>query len=345
MTIMRKQKKFVFLCLLILVLLVSCAELPSTHEYYSAFQSCRGFDFDKKFPGKCNCPDAVHYDDSLKRLYDVDGLYFGLDNYKNIKDPYYYNSKDLELSIQEKEYIANFENLEEEFDRKYAGEIKKKLHSVSKLFTRPNGKTAIAYPKYLEGDALPEGVATPASIFAYGFIIDYIEAKNHPGDLRDFILSTELYKDFDILDLAAGVGSDAAGQVSWRLESLYAEYVLTWYYLKHYNSLEQRHQTALDLAKYYSEVAFRGAAESLYHYSHILTTRQRCKIANYIANRMYELVMVIDDPDMLRNIKRAYNEEFFNACFSNLYLRESYKKSRQELKRQIETGAERCVND
>ena len=358
LTIMRKQKNVVFLCLLMLVILTSCAESPSTHEYYSSFQSCRGFDFDKKFPGKCNCPDAVHYDDSLKRLYGVDGLYFGLEYYKNIKDPYYYNYKDLELSTQEKEYIANFDKLEEEFDRKYAGEIKKKLRSVSKAFTRPNGKAALQYPRYLKEEALPDGVVAPVSIFTYGIIRRFIEAKKHPGDLRDFILSTELYKDFDILDLAAGVGSNAVNQVSWRLESLYAEYVLTKYYLKAYGSLEQRHQIAIDLAEYYSEVAFRGAAESLYHYNHILTSGQRCRIANYIAGRMYKLVMVIDDLEHLKDIKREYEKELFNACYSSLlnqrYLSDfhngkiSEKKAielRDNLKNRMESGEERCIND
>lgn len=343
---MRKRKYTIFLSLLALVL-VSCAESPSTNKYYSAFQSCRGFDFNKRFPGKHNRPLGVNYDDNIKRMYGKDGLSFNLfmKHPDFPKEIHFYNYKDLELSTQEKEYIANFDKIEEEFDRKYAGDIKKKLRSVSKLFTRRNGETALAYPRYLEGDALPVGVKTPVSVFSYSFVRRYIEAKKHPGDLRDFILSTEMYKDFDILDLAAGVGSDATDQASWRLKSLYAEYVLTWYLLKHYDSLEQRHQTALDLARYYSEVVFRGAAESLYHYSHILTTGQRCKIANYIAGRMYELVMVIDNPDMLRNIKREYNEEYFNTCFSNLFNRDLWKESGEVLKKQMNTGKERCVND
>lgn len=341
--------------------LVACAESPSTSKYDSVFQSCRGFDFDKKFPGKYNRPEGVNYDDNQKRLYGEDGLSFHLflrhPNYPN--EVRFYNSKDLELSAQEKEYIANFDKLEEEFDRKYAGEIKKKLQSVSKLFTRPNGKTALAYPRYLEGeDALPDGVETPASIFSYNFIIDYIEAKNHPGDLREFILSTELYHDSTILDLAAGVGANAAGQVFWRLRSLYADYILTSYNLKHYDSLEQRHQTVLDFAEYYSEVAFRGAAESLYHYRHILTGGQRCRIANYVAERLYELVMVMDDPERLRKIKRDYEKEISLACKSNIehsvlgpeqYVgkisKEELSKLRDELNKRIDSGEKRCVND
>ena len=356
---MKNQINLLFLCLLALIL-SSCAESPSAGKYDSVFQSCRHFDFNKHFQGKHDRPLGVNYDDNQKRLHGEDGLSFNLflrhPNYP--KEVHFYNSKDLELSAQEKEYIANFDKLEEEFDRKYSDEIKKKLRSVSKLFTRPNGKTALAYPRYLEGGALPEGVVTPASFFSYEFITDYIIAKEHSGDLRDFILSTELHKDFDILDLAAGVGSDAVNQVSWRLESLYAEYVLTWYYLKHYNSLEQRHNTATDLAEYYSEVAFRGAAESLFHYKHILTSGQRCRIANYVAGRMYELVMVIDVPERLRHIKREYEKELSSACYSNLLDREfgpdyypgKFSKKeiigiREPLKKRIDSGDERCVND
>jgi len=119
-------------------------------------------------------------------------------------------------------------------------------------------------------------------------------------------------------DLAKSIGREAASTASERLNALSPEYVLSYYLLKVYNSTEERHQTATDLADYYSNVAFRGAAESLYRYNNLLSSRKRCKIANYIAARVYDLVMVIDNPGKLARIRKDYNEILGGICKTNL---------------------------
>ncbi len=355
---MKKQNNILFPALIAFasLLFTSCAGQQSASPIdgnNSLFQSCRGFDFDKRFPGKENRPFGIHYDRNIKRINNEDGLYFYIFEIRNSQ----YN-KDLELSSQEKKYIAECQLREEAFDRKYAGEIKKKLRSISTVSTMRNGTLGISYPNYLEGDELPEGVATPASYFAPAFISSYISAENRAGDLRDFILSTELYKDATIRDLARSIGRSTGGQIRWRLKSLYTEYILTWYFLKHYDSPQERHRTAVDLAEYYSGVAFRGAAESLFQYSHILTSSQRCRIANYVADRVYYLVMAIDKPKRLDIIKEEYAQPLLENCYFNLYYgrilekrnkglisREEAKALAAELKIDVKLGVETCIND
>ena len=319
---------------------------------------CRGFDFDKKFPNKRNRPyAAVGYDLMRKLIFNKDGTRYLMDIGDGNGLSYHYND-DLPQSEKEKKYIKKFKEREREFDKKYAGEIKKKLRNISKITKNKRGQYHITYPTYLEGSELPEGLVTPASFFSEQFFKTYIIAEKHPGELREYILSTELYRDFAIRDLAAGVGQRAAGQIYFRLRALYVEYVLTYYLKKDYSSPEERHRTAVALAEYYSDVAFRGAAESLYYRRHLLTSRQRCKVANYIAHRVHDLVMVIDRPESLNEIKKEYLEELNYLCFFNLisgrgdvmfpdgkYSKEEKRRIRDQLELDVIWERVRCVND
>ncbi|PID75825.1 MAG: hypothetical protein CSB23_01000 [Deltaproteobacteria bacterium] len=115
--------------------------------------SCRGFDFNKKFPRirKGEKFLGVEYDTNVKRLTNRDGLHFMKDDFDPPEwngedsltmrrtpeelrvllwpmDPY--NYCDLALSKKEKSYIAAFDARERAFDRQYAGEIKRKLLPV-----------------------------------------------------------------------------------------------------------------------------------------------------------------------------------------------------------------------
>ena len=287
-------------------------EIPK--EYKEKFSSCRGFDFGRDFPGRDNRPSSVFYNYYRHRRTGKDSLEFKFDMGKKFLTVYH---MDMEHTKKEKKYIAGYKRQEEEFDRKYAGDIKKKIDALT-IRGSHNGRPTSDYPDYLEGDRLPKGLVTPASIFSYLLFQEYINAEDKSGDLRTFILSTSLYKSFTMRDLARSIGRRAASTASERLNALSPEYVLSYYLLKECDSAEERHHTATELADYYSNVAFRGAAESLYRYNNLLSSRKRCKIANYIAARVYDLIMVIDNQEKLTKIKKDYNEILVEICKANL---------------------------
>ncbi|MCK9171657.1 MAG: hypothetical protein M0P01_14700 [Treponema sp.] len=287
-------------------------EIPK--EYKEKFSSCRGFDFGRDFPGRDHRPFSVFYSYSKQRLTGKDSLEFKFDMGKKILTVYH---RDMEHTKKEKKYIAAYKRQEEKFDRKYAGDIKKELDALTVRGSR-NERPTLDYPDYLEGESLPKGLVPPASIFSYRFFQEYINAEDKSGDLRTFILSTSLHKSFAMRDLARSIGREAAATASFRLNALSPEYVLSYYLLKEYASAEERHHTTTELADYYSNVAFRGAAESLYRYNNLLSSSKRCKIANYIAARVYDLVMVIDNPEKLARIKKDYNEMLVDIHKGNL---------------------------
>lgn len=324
-------------------------EIPK--EYKEKFSSCRGFDFGRDFPGRDGRPTTVFYDYNEQRSTGEDGLQFYFDMGKKTLIIYH---RDMKHTKKEKKYIAAYKHQEEEFDRKYASDIKKEVDTLTIRGTL-NGEPTFDYPYYLEGDRLPKGLVTPASIFSYRFYGEYINAEDKSGDLRTFILSTSLYKSFTMRDLARSIGREAASTASFRLNALSPEYVLSYYLLKEYGSAEERHHTATELADYYSDIAFRGAAESLYRYNNLLSSNKRCKIANYIAARVYDLVMVIDNPEKLTKIKKDYNEMLVKICKSNLVksrwygskivTKEELIRRRKAIYKAYDAGEIRCIND
>lgn len=335
----------------------------------------------------------VYYDDNLKRMKNIDGLYFSRSNFDfgetrtdhhpdwNSKKYFtekrteeelkilifpmdLYNYCDLALSDREKKYIAAFEEREREFDRKYAGEIKRKLRKASILRHSSRGKQPterLEYPRYLIGDELPPGIVTPASYFTASFMFSYIRGLNFIADgnpqkknsLKTFLHSIGRTRGAYVED----IGECAADGARYRLRSLYPEYILTFYYLKRYKSPEERHRVVTDLATYYSDVAFRGAAERLFKFRRFLSAGQRCRIANYVASRVYDLVMKMERPEEIAKLKQKYRESIAGKCES-LIISPSFRKERAGLISEAEgkaernalwnklrTGQTRCIND
>ncbi len=382
-------KRIVFVATLCAIpwLVCSCAMVSNPP---SMQHSCRGFDFDKKFPefNKKYKFLSVKYDTNLKRMKNVDGLHFskedfvypgwnseeGLTNKRTEEelrilewpmDPY--NYCDMPLSEKEKKYIAAYDAREREFDRKYAGEIKEKLRKASILRRKTQWKRTVErleYPCYLVGEELPPGLVTPASYFTADFMFEYIRGYSFDADGRlkkaplvDFILaSTPLNVGMDA-DFAGEIAYNAADGARDRLEAFYPEYVLTYYNLKEYKSAEERSQVVHDLAVYYSDVAFRGTAEAMYHYIKCLGRGQRCRIANYAASRVYDLIMEMESPEKLATFKQRYQENITGACVEvigfplyrkekdGLITRDEGKLQRRLLRNKVIAGEIGCAND
>ncbi len=389
-----RQKVFAVTLCVISWLVCSCAVVssPPSMQY-----SCRGFDFDKKFP-KLNKKYKFltpEYDDNIKRMKNIDGLFFYSSDFELEADKNpgryksyseflrskrseedtrilvahwnAYNYCDLPLSLKEKEYIAAYDAREREFDRKYAGEIKEKLRKASILRHKIMGSRPIdrlEYPRYLVGDELPPGLVTPASYFTANFMFEYIRDYSFDADGRlkkaplvDFILAST--------PLNIGMDADFAGEIAYnvadgardRLKALYPEYVLTYYNLKEYKSAEERSRVVHDLAVYYSDVAFRGTAEELFRYINYLSKGQRCRIANYAASRVYDLIMEMESPEKLAVFKKTYRKNIAAACDglitapifrqenAGLITEVESKRRRFAILNKLRTGEIGCAND
>lgn len=343
--------------------------------------SCGGFPFDKEFPGPEQRPFAVRYDKSYKWNTGQDGLFFTF-HYKRLKDRLLpndvYNDLHLPLSSYEKKYLAIRKAKDQEFDDKYAGEIKNKLLAVAekkwipprisqknRSFDNPDaalgfkaekGHTVVQYPYYLTGEKLPAGLETPASFFSSAFFSKYIVAKGHEGYLRDYFISVRWPKNYEFFEAVTGM-SELGYHVRERLDANFAEYVLTYYYLKDYKTPQQRRLVAEDLATYYSEVAFRASAEHLYEDMHILSGRERCDYASHAAKRIYNyIIMAFMNPVEFQRTKDEYRDEILWACWINqsnvafkhmshaVWTKEEKVKVKK-FREQIFAGTIRCVND
>lgn len=350
------NKRLPLLFLITTLLLTACSKPYGVANQSVDLNSdfCRGFDFEKEFGGRQKRPYSVNYDEDRKQLYNKDGLYYYIfwgDGRKPVND----YTEDLEISSREQRYIAAYDKREEEFDKKYTLEIKKKLVAISKKTTSWDGTLKITYPGYLEGIDLPEGLQSPATYFSHYFISDYVEEEYKPNDLRKFVESTARSKFGSVRELSGAIAGDIAGQIQFRMRSVYAEYVLTHYYLKQYTSAEERNKVALDMAEYYSDVAFRAAAEAMYESKHVLSPRQMCKVANHVSDKVYDLIMIIDDPYKLSQVKQNYKKELDYICYSNLNdnrippsngrSKKEMRKILNELRKKVERGELRCIND
>lgn len=348
-----------YLIYITLLSLTACTAPHGISERMSDLDSdfCQGFDFNKKFLGVEGRPWVVDYDTTRKRLHNQDGLYYCFYfNDSGSTKKFYTN--DLKLSEKERKYIESYEINEKKFDNKYAGKIKQKLYDTSKLRIRSDGKELFTYPRYLQGDALPEGLYTPMSFYSKGFILSYLEARNQSGDLRKYIIAVMGSNKSWVYDHSGFVKGHIIRQASDRLYSLYSDYVLTYFFLKNYKSESERHQASVDISNYYRDVVFRAAAESMYYSLDKITARQRCKIANHVADRMRNFVMTLSDHNQMENIKKEYSAFLIDQCYSNLhsvkiqpvyyskeFSKDEVSKLRDELKKDVFSGKVRCEND
>ena len=127
-----KQKKtrtgFAWTCMVLVVtILAGCAAPVTTWS-----DKCRGFPFDKKFPVRTNRPFSIMYNPQYTWITGKDGIIYhtflyGKYTRERFRKTYYYNSFQLPHSDREKAYLARYEAKEREFDKKYAGWIKKAL--------------------------------------------------------------------------------------------------------------------------------------------------------------------------------------------------------------------------
>jgi hypothetical protein len=344
-------------------------------------EKCRGFDFHKKFPGDSyhRFPTWVTYDTSFQWETGKDGVnfhgFYWKDSSRNtafyrelrqrdnrVFSSSLVNSIDQEYlprSEREQRYLARYEQAEKEFDRRYAGEIKKKV--LQKAVRQPwpersDGRKRlvpdiIKYPTYLEGDRLPEGVETPATFFSHSFFRTYIYAKNREEYLGNQFLKLHSASHYDGIE---GTVRWIASNISKRFELVFAEYVLTYHYLKQYVNEEFRRQTVHDLAEYYSSVAFRAAAETLYMYPYLLSGHERCLIADYVAQRVNDyIITAFENPGGLARIKKEYEKELEEICHFALCksrqpefrsLAEQRHYFRECLER-VRISGEDCIND
>jgi len=316
---------------------------------------------------------------------------------------------DLVTSEKEERYHAAYRTMEEEFDRKYAGWIKKELLAVSdwkinywkdkKKFVvkqsefertwlpkvrdgllnysalfdadtkkKYEGSFSIDYPNYLEGENLPMGLQTPSSFFSPEFFDYYVLHDGKGGRLLfDHIRSYRwmdgghFYWDTNRLE------QEIYSLVYDRFKEQYAEYVLTYYYLQDYMSMEARTQIGRDLADFYREVAFRAAAEASYVYAesaYWLNNREKCEVANFVADRVHNFIMTaFIDPEKFKRIRHTHKEKLDKICHSNLasnryILKEpeclvaidpdcvsEVDEQNREIRKSIEENSEKCIND
>jgi hypothetical protein len=157
--------------------------------------------------------------------------------------------------------------------------------------------------------------------------------------------------------------------IEHRLKIVFAEYVLTHYYLKKYPSRQQREQVARDLADYYAMVAFRAVAEQGYTKRHLLSNGEICALADYTATRMHNYIMTAFlDPEGFNRIRKEEKKFLDRICWDNLdeirtpkpwirlgttfshwsadtKRRDKWRRECAERKRKIVENQERCVND
>lgn len=317
---------------------------------------CRGYDFYKQLPGlekKKPFSYTAHYDGMRKRLHNKDGLFYRIKyepgDPRNKARSY---NDDLRHSTTEQAYLAAYQARERAFDAKYAGAIKAKLKVASELFqSQWTKEDVLAYPVYLEKERLPAGIASPASYFNQGMFSYYLEDQW----LYEYVKTTG-GGDLRSSGLDGYVVGDILEQVEFRLKALYIEYVLTWYHLKAYATPAARSEVARDLAAYYSDVAFRGAAEAMHEYAYWLSAAERCLIADFVARQVASQVLLMDDLERLERFKMRYRNVLTGLCFSQLAAarikpfrhevgKERYQQMRQELWDQMVPGEERCIND
>lgn len=354
------EKILLICCKMFFVLSLSSCAVTGGITGGANFELCHDYDFDKKFPGKDGRPIAVNYNTDRKMLYGKDGAEYLLSFGGKRKLKYWYQ-EDLEMSKKEEEYNKCFQVKEEEFDELYAGDIKRKLFSVSKKFVARNGEKRVVYPIYLEGDKLPQGLQSPSSFFSGSFISYVMKGAGRSDDLRDYILSTELIKDAGIRELAGGIASDICGQFLWAYEGVFGEYVMTYYNLKKYNTISGREKVFSDLANYYGNLAFRSSAEALFESTHVLNSIQRKRISEYFSNKVFDYILSYSQKEFVNFIKSEYQNKIQDHCEYYLLMGRYEKKSlarRQKkiskkeymdfansIKRAIASGKERCVND
>ena len=370
---------FILLILCLGILLSSCAMPPALQSV-----DCQGFPFDKEFPGDDHRPLRVNYDLSYKWDTGRDGVYYRF-YYRYKKDMKFpenvYNDIHLPHSVKEEKYIAKRIARDREFDKKYAGEIKKKLLAVAKKewvpprdakykkwwkktykikpmgFRYEKGYTWVKYPYYLTGDLLPEGLETPASFFSSTFFSKYIVAEHHRDYLKNYFISAKIWpKSSRFYDGVMGMAR-VGGLVASRFDANFAEYVLTYYYYKSYNSLAERRKTAEDLAAYYYEIAFRASAEHLYIYNDILSSGERCDYADHAAKRIYDyIISAFMDKKKFQQIRGEYKDELLEACWTNqlhtvLPDKLPHQRNKEEkrqfhiLEKLVLSGEKRCIND
>ncbi|MFP7753895.1 hypothetical protein ACLG6S_04425 [Thermodesulfobacteriota bacterium B35] len=410
---LRRCRVVAFSVLCCVLLLVGCAG-PAT--IWS--DRCQGFPFDKKFPGYHKKPLGIFYykqycwvigDDCIR--YD-----FAVDDKKSPDWPYpgrgnLYNAYQLPHSDREKRYLAWYGEREREFDRKYAGWIKKKLLLATEWTVydrkrkkamymtgaeffgtweplykkgvlcgpgpRPKGATCEAgwftleYPRYLTGEKLPHGLQTPATFFSSRFLasVAYI-GRNGQEKWDDFAESLRLAVGSGFMHAAGTVTAMGGWNLQSRLDIVFAEYVLTHYYLKNYSSRAEREQVARDMAEYYSMIAFRATAEQGYCRRDILSNREICSLANYTSEKMYDYILTAFlEPDKLNEIREIHQKLLNNICWDNIEdistptpwkdmgmtlskwsannrkERDIWREQCARIRRKIEENQERCVNE
>ncbi len=354
------NKLIIFLSGLLIALQCSCSAINTTHADHPGLELCGGFDHSKRFPSKENRPFGVNYDRSMKMLTGQEGVWYFSNNGKNKILRQYYQD-DLEMSSKEKKYQKCFEEKEKKFDHEFAGEIKAKLLAASDTFVGANGKTIVIYPIYLEGTRLPKGLVTPCSYFKSSFLGQYVKARDREGDLRKYILSTELIKDATMREVDGFISTDLVSQFRTRYNSVFGEYVLSYYHLKGYKDQLERKKVFEQLANYYAELAYKSAGEALYAYRKYLTLNQQIKISAYFASRVFSFVLQCSDKEFISKLKVEYHEKIVDICRHNL-IEGKYKKKfdtlwrnrkndkeyleiSDKLEQSIRVGEERCIND
>jgi len=409
---LRRCRVVAFSVLCCVLLLVGCAG-PATIRS----DRCQGFPFDKKFPGYHKKPLWIFYDKQYCWVIGDDCICydFAVDDKKSPDWPYpgrwsLYNAYQLPHSDREKRYLAWYGEREREFDRKYAGWIKKKLLLATEWTVydrkrkkamymtgteffgtweplykkgvlcgpgpRPKGATCEAgwftleYPRYLTGEKLPHGLQTPATFFSSRFLAIYSVAGDGHGNLwKHFAYSLRPTTGRAFRTAASNVFGQAIENIKFRFDVVFAEYVLTHYYLKNYSSRADREQVARDMAEYYSMVAFRSTAEAGFIWRDILTSRERCAIAEYVAQRLHDYILTsfLDAEEHIL-IRKEYRKLLNNICWDNIgdisrptpwkdmgmtlskwianrKERDIWREQCARIRRKIKENQERCVNE
>lgn len=336
-----------------IALLSTCSRTEKNVRIPSSVD-CRGYDFDKKFPGITSKPpfaNFAYYDVDRKRISNKEGLFFRIDYGKD--DPRSHRptyNEDLPHSAKEQAYLAAYETREKDFDARYAGVIKAKLNALADLYqiTIPG---VLSYPRYLEEEQLPEGITLPAYYFHWRTFLAHIRSQK----LYKFIEKIGGH-DFVRNGLAANMTELILEQVEDRIQALYVEYVLTWYHLKEYATPAERSRVVRDMTAYYSEVAFRGAAEATHRFAHWLSARERCLIADFVAHQVAGQVSLMDDPEGLARFQRRYRALLDRMCYDYLYVTridkfrhemstKVYLEKVESFKREFSYSPNSCVNN
>lgn len=354
-----KNYKIFVLCILLSPLISSCA-VPVGGNNEIQLELCDGYDFNKYFPGRDGRPFSVSYNIHRKMLFDKNGCQYNISFGEGIGLKSLY-TEELQQSHKEKKYNACFQNLEQEFDTAYAGDIKRKLLKVSEKYTNPYGVCEVWYPVYLEGDRLPKGLQTPSSLFSKDFIAFIARKKDTPDSIRNYIFSMKWIKNSGVYDYAATAATSIDIQFRSAYEAVFGEYVMTYYYIKKYTSLRERRDTFRKLATYYGNLAYRSAGEGMLPYQHLFNVHQRKKTALLFSQRVFDYIFAMHEEHYVNTVKHQYKERIklncrhyiiqgryekqFRERIARKISREEYMTFKSSLVNAMESGQERCVND